>query len=167
MTSSDNPEASGPRYADELTAGMVWEIGDWLLPRLERAAAAHPPGSEESITASALEEAVATLVLTLEWAITGRTPGRVRARIGVPPPPPLPEPSEAERRVRAEERLERRREDWNTLCRLAGHWRSAPGYQGTRWSEIRFRDAERERWYNQQLAHRRLESRVIQQAEEG
>ncbi|MER6912629.1 hypothetical protein ABT354_13245 [Streptomyces sp. NPDC000594] len=166
MAGSGNAEASGPRYADELTTAMVWEIGDWLLPRLERAAAAHPPGGEESITASALGEAVATLVLTLERAITGGTPGRARAPIGVPPLPPLPEPSEEERRVRAQERLERRREDWNTLCLLAGHWRSAPGYQGSRWSEIRFRDAEQECWYNQQLAHRHVETRIIRPSEE-
>ncbi|MER5881934.1 hypothetical protein ABT119_39175 [Streptomyces sp. NPDC001910] len=78
MTSDADPAGSGPRYANALTTDLVWEIGDFLLPRLERAANAHPTGSEEGITASALAEAVATLVLTLELTITGRAPGRVR-----------------------------------------------------------------------------------------
>lgn len=106
---------------------------------------------------------MAILVLTLECSITGGMPGRAHIHIGVPPPP---NPSEAERRVRVQERLERRREDWNTLCLLAGHGRFAPGYQETRWSEIRFRDAEEERWYKQQLTYRHVETRIIRPAEE-
>lgn len=155
MTSDAGLVGRGPRYAAELTADMVWEIGHFLLPRLEQATRAHPEGSEEWRTACALEEAVATLVLVLEGSITGGMPGRVRTRVGGPP---SPVPSEEEFRVRAEERLERRREDWNTLCRLVGHYRSVPGYQGSRWREIRWRDAERERWYERQLAHRDPES---------
>ncbi|MGW4231147.1 hypothetical protein ACWEF9_17930 [Streptomyces sp. NPDC004980] len=153
-----DPVAGGPRYADELTADIVWEVGDFLLPRLERAAGAHPADSEEGITASALAEAVAALVLTLEWTITGGTPGRVRNPIGIPPPP---RPTEEELRVRAEVRLDRLRDDWNHLCVLAGYWRSAPGHQGSRWRRLEFRDAEQERWYHQQLSHRHPESRVI------
>ncbi|MFE2246470.1 hypothetical protein [Streptomyces lavendulae] len=158
MTSNEDPVGSGPRYADELTPDVVWEIGEFLLPRLERAASAHPSDSEEGVTAAALAEAVATLVLTLEWTITGGTPGRVRVPIGVPLPP---EPTEEERRVRAEMRLDRLRDDWNTLCLLAGYWRSAPGYQDSRWRKMEFRDAESERWHQQQLSYRHLESRVI------
>ncbi|MET8827288.1 hypothetical protein ABZX40_15020 [Streptomyces sp. NPDC004610] len=164
MTSSVNPAGSGPRYADELTTDMVWEIGDFLLPRLERAASTHPVDSEEGITASALAEAVVTLVVTLEWAISGGTPGRVRVPVGIPLPPPLPE---EERRVRGEERLERLREEWNTLCLLAGYWHAAPGYQGSRWCKLNFCDAEHERWYDQQLSYRHLESRVIRPPVQG
>ncbi|MFK0050035.1 hypothetical protein ACIQU4_39195 [Streptomyces sp. NPDC090741] len=154
MTSEVDRMGDGPRYADELTADVVWEIGDFLLPRLERAARAHPSYSEEGITASALAEAVATLVLTLEWTITGETPGRVRSPIGIPAPPM---PTEVERRVRAEIRLDRLRDDWNHLCVLAGYWRSAPGHQDSRWRKLEFRDTEHERWYHQQLSHRHLE----------
>ncbi|MFF1840011.1 hypothetical protein ACFVXE_38610 [Streptomyces sp. NPDC058231] len=164
MTSNVDPARSGPRYADELTTDIVWEIGDFLLPRLERAASTHPADSEEGITASALAEAVATLVLTLEQAINGGTPGRVRVRVGIPVPPPLPE---EERRVRGEERLERLRDDWNHLCTLAGYWHFVPGYQGTRWCKLNFRDAEHERWYDQQLSYRHLESRVIRPPVQG
>ncbi|MYZ37921.1 MULTISPECIES: hypothetical protein [unclassified Streptomyces] len=158
MTSDVDLVECGPQYADELTTDVVWEIGDFLLPRLERAASAHPSDSEEGITASALAEAVATLVLTLEWTITGGTPGRVRIPVGIPLPPM---PTEEERRVRAEMRLDRLRDDWNTLCLLVGYWRSAPGYQDSRWRKLEFRDAEHERWYQQQLSYRRVESRVI------
>ncbi|MFE1555492.1 hypothetical protein ACFW6V_10910 [Streptomyces sp. NPDC058734] len=156
--SDADPTGDGPRYADELTTGIVWEIGDFLLPRLERAARTHPSDSEEGITASALAESVEALVLTLEWAITGGTPARARVPIGIPPPP---KPTEEERRVRAERRLERLREDWNHLCALAGHWRSAPGFQCSRWRKLDFRDAAHERWYQQQLSYRHLPSRVI------
>lgn len=37
MTSDAGLVGRGPRYADELTADMVWEIGHFLLPRLEQA----------------------------------------------------------------------------------------------------------------------------------
>ncbi|MFF4421545.1 hypothetical protein ACFY04_12285 [Streptomyces sp. NPDC001549] len=147
-----------------MTTDIVWEIGDFLLPRLERAASAHPADSEESITASALAEAVATLVLALEWAITGGTPGRARVPVGIPLPPV---PTEVERRVRAEERLERLRDEWNHLCVLAGYWRSAPGYQDSRWCKLNFRDAGHERWYDQQRSYRHLESRVIRPPGQG
>lgn len=164
MSSDVDPVGSGPRYADELTTDIVWEIGDFLLPRLERAASTHPADSEEGITAAALAEAVATLVLTLEGAINGGTPGRVRVRVGIPPTPPLPED---ERRVRGEERLERLRDDWNHLCALAGYWHSAPGYQGSRWCQLNFRDAVHERWYDQQLSYRHLETRVVRPPVQG
>ncbi|MDX3797761.1 hypothetical protein [Streptomyces sp. AK04-3B] len=153
-----DPVESGPRYADELTTDIVWEIGDFLLPRLERAARAHPSDSEEGITASALAEAVATLVLTLEGTITGGMPGRVRIPVVIPRPPA---PSEEERRVRAVMRLDRLREDWNHLCDLAGFWRSAPGCHVSRWRKVEFRDAEHERWYRRQLSSLHRESRVI------
>ncbi|MER7466733.1 hypothetical protein [Streptomyces sp. NPDC097981] len=139
MTSDVDPVGSGPRYADELTNDVVWEIGAFLLPRLERAAGTHPSDSDEGITASALAEAVAALVLTLEWTITGGTPGRARIPIGIPLPPM---PTEEERRVRAEMRLDRLRDDWNHLCVLAGYWRSAPGYQDSRWRKLEFREAD-------------------------
>lgn len=42
MTSDVDPVRSRPQYAGELTTDVVWEIGDFLLPRLERAARAHP-----------------------------------------------------------------------------------------------------------------------------
>ncbi|MFD8019679.1 hypothetical protein ACFV6G_04545 [Streptomyces lavendulae] len=101
---------------------------------------------------------MATLVLALEWTIAGGPPGRVRVPIEIPLPP---EPTEEQRRVRAEMRLDRLREDWNTLCLLAAYWRFAPGYQGSRWRKMEFRDAEQERWYQEQLSYRHLESRVV------
>lgn len=146
MASGEGRTDGGARYADELTTGQVEEVGDFLLSRLERAAGAHPPGSEERITASALEEAVAALVLTLCSTVTGRPPGRVRVRAGAPP---APVPSDEERRVRAELRLERIREDWNRLCDLAAQWSSVPGYPGSHWRRIDFRDAAHERWYDE------------------
>ncbi|MEU1482742.1 hypothetical protein [Streptomyces sp. NPDC005752] len=154
----------GMRYADELTADVVWEVGDFLVPRLERAARAHPSDSEEGITAAALAEAVATLVLTLEAAVTGRTPGRGRVREGTPSPRP---PSEEERRVRAEVRLDRLREDWNRLCALAGHWRSAPGYQESRWCRLEFRDADDEHRYERQRARAQVEGHVARPPRQG
>ncbi|WP_327187365.1 hypothetical protein [Streptomyces sp. NBC_01334] len=147
--STSDVEPVGPRYADELTTAMVWEIGDFLLPRLERAARNHPSDSEEAITASALAETVATLILTLERTITGGTPGHVRIPIGLPQPPT---PTEEGRRARALMRLDRLRDDWNHLCVLAGYWRSAPGYHDSRWRKLEFRDTEHERWYHQQLS---------------
>ncbi|MFF0549993.1 hypothetical protein ACFYUL_13635 [Streptomyces sp. NPDC004311] len=161
---SDAPAGNGPRYANDLTTDMVWEIGDFLLPRLERAAGTHPPDSEEGITASALAEAVAALVLSLEFAINGGTPGRVRVPVGIPLPPPL---REEERRIRGEERLERLREDWNHLCTLAGYWHTEPGYRGSRWCKLNFRDAEHELWYVDQLSYGRLESRVVRPPTQG
>ncbi|MDF6021335.1 hypothetical protein [Streptomyces sp. JH34] len=158
------PVESEMRYADELTADVVREVGDFLLPRLERAARTHPSDSEEAITASALAEAVATLVLTLEGTITGRTPGRGRVREGAPPPRV---PAEEERRVRAEVRLERLREDWNRLCVLAGHWRSVPGHQDSRWRRLEFLDAEDERRYDRRRAEGRMEGHVARPPRQG
>ncbi|WP_432103841.1 hypothetical protein [Streptomyces sp. bgisy091] len=140
----------GVRYADELTTELVWEVGDFLLSRLERATRAHPPGSEEHITAAALEDTVVGLVLTLRSAITGRPVGRVRVPDGTPP---APAPCEEVRRVRAETRLERIREDWNDLRDLAARWGSVPGYPGAHWHRIRFRDAAHERWYEERRRH--------------
>ncbi|MFD6364474.1 hypothetical protein ACFWFX_32225, partial [Streptomyces roseolus] len=44
---------------------------------------------------------------------------------------------------------------------LVGYWRSAPGCQGSRWRELKFRDAEHERGDQQQVSYRHAESRVI------
>lgn len=63
--------------------------------------------------------------------------------------------------MRAVMRLDRLRDDWNQLCVLAGYWRSAPGYQDSRWRKLEFRDTEHERGCHQQLSYRHLESRVI------
>ncbi|MFC9944278.1 hypothetical protein [Streptomyces pratensis] len=150
MTSDAGRTDDGVRYADGLTAELVWEVGDFLLPRLERAARAHPPGSEEGITASALAEAVAALVLTLDSLVTRRRPARVRVHAGMPP---APVPTDEERRTREKERLERIRRDWNHLCDLAGHWRSVPGYPGSHWRGIDFRDTGHEEWYAERAGH--------------
>ncbi|MQY13067.1 hypothetical protein SRB5_32070 [Streptomyces sp. RB5] len=66
--------------------------------------------------------------------------------------------------MRAEERLERLRNDWNHLCTLAGYWRSVPGFRASRWHKLDFRNAESERWYQEQLSYSGLESRVVSPA---
>ncbi|WKD36964.1 hypothetical protein [Streptomyces xanthophaeus] len=59
-----------------MTNDALWETDGFLLPRPERAATAHPADSEESITASALTEAVAALLVIggLLLSLTGAEP---------------------------------------------------------------------------------------------
>ncbi|BBC34926.1 hypothetical protein SGFS_062200 [Streptomyces graminofaciens] len=144
--------AGGPRLAAELTTDDVWAIADFLLPLLEATERSHAPGTEEHRTASALAESVAALTLTLEHAIRGGGHGRVRVLADAPPPR---KPSEEELRLRAEHRLTQIRESWNHLCAIAGFWKNVPGYDPTRWQEVRFRDTEERTRYERHAAELR------------
>lgn len=142
------------RYAADVTVKDVWAVDEFLSQRLDTATRAHAPDTEEHRTASALAESVARLVLELEWSITGAMPGRVRPPTDAPTPAPL---TAEQIREQAKARLRRTFDDWNHLCAIAGHWQTDPAYNGARWHEVEFLDAEAEHIYDQQVASLRAQ----------
>ncbi|WKD31602.1 hypothetical protein [Streptomyces xanthophaeus] len=136
-----NTERAPLQYACDITEDDLWEVFEFLHPRLEALEAGHEPGTDEHRTADALARMLSSLVLQLEWDI--RSPfwrpyrnGRGPTTVLVWAPPP-----EAVLRAQDEWRLGKIRENWNALCDGLKVWRDCEGYDPERWRTVEFPDA--------------------------
>ncbi|MFD5623256.1 hypothetical protein [Streptomyces yangpuensis] len=143
-----NTERAPLRYASDITEDDLWEVFDFLHPRLEALEAGHPPGTDEQRTADALARMLSSAVLQLEWDIRARSWRPYRNRRGHMPVLVWAPPPEAVLRAQDEWRLDRIRENWNALCDGLRVWRDCEGYALDRWHPLEFNDAAAEAEYD-------------------
>ncbi|AQT75304.1 hypothetical protein B1K54_29960 [Streptomyces sp. fd1-xmd] len=130
----------------------LWEVFDFLHPRLEALEAGHAPGTDEHRTASALARMLSSAVLQLEWDVRARSWRPYRNRRGHRPVLVWAPPAEAVLRAQDECRLDKIRENWNTLCDGLRVWRDCEGYNLDRWRLVDFNDAASEAEYDRRCA---------------
>ncbi|MGW2269148.1 hypothetical protein [Streptomyces yangpuensis] len=136
------------RYASDITEDDLWEVFDFLHPRLEALEAGHAPGTDEHRTADALARMLSRAVLQLEWDIRARFWRPYRNRRGQMPVLVWAPPPEAVLRAQDEWRLDKIRESWNALCDGLQVWRDCDDYDLDRWHLVDFNDAAAEAEYD-------------------
>ncbi|MFF4448736.1 hypothetical protein [Streptomyces sp. NPDC001502] len=139
-------------HASDITEDDAWAIFEFLMPRLEAQEAAHGAEAEEHRTAGALARVMSRLVLQLEWDIRAPFRKPYRSRSGPMEVLVWAPPSEAELCTQDEQRLDRIRDTWNTLCEALRSWHDSDGYDVARWHKVDFRDAAAAAQYEQSVA---------------
>lgn len=136
-----NAERAPLRYACDITEDDLWEVYEFLYPRLEALEAGHAPGTDEHRAADALARMLSSAVLHLEWDVRARFWRPYRNRRGSTPVLVWAPPPEAVLNAQDEWRLDKIRENWNALCDGLQVWRDCEGYDPERWHRVEFRDA--------------------------
>ncbi|WP_405435066.1 hypothetical protein OG373_41000 [Streptomyces avidinii] len=139
-------------HASDITEDDAWAIFEFLMPRLEAQEAAHGAETEEHRTAGALAQVMSGLVLQLEWDIRAPFWKPYRNRSGPTTVLVWAPPPEAELRAQDEQRLDRIRDTWNTLCEALRSWHDSEGYDVARWHKVDFRDAAAAALYEQRVS---------------
>ncbi|MFJ6485237.1 MULTISPECIES: hypothetical protein [unclassified Streptomyces] len=135
------------QYACDITEDDLWEVFDFLHPKLEALEAGHDPGTDEHRAADALARMLSSAVLQLEWDIRAPFWRPYRTRRGPTTVLVWAPPPEAVLSARDEWRLDKIRENWNALCDGLQVWRDCEGYDPERWHKVDFHDAAAEAEY--------------------